>query len=308
MGKAIGVAFVLAGVGVAASLLPFGSDAEQQGGNGPVTKISLATAEPPATARATAPVQPSSSPAVATVITVPRSDLASRPAVAPSNALPHPNDRAAIISELQKELKRVGCYEGEINATWTPMTRKAMKDFTDRVNATLPVERPDTILLALVLGHQDKACARPCPAGEGPSQDGSRCVPKAILAQAAKKAATPTPIAPGSPGTVVTRVRPTTVAGWSATAAAAEPLTAKTPLVDGRMALAGPEIESRAPPVASLTARPARETHRKRSSRRHAVRHLPVVKVRERRPPRYAGSTYRPSSFVRSILARNSLF
>jgi hypothetical protein len=306
--KAIGVALVIAGVGLAASLLPFGPDADQHGGS-PVIKIRLAAMESPAAARATAPVQPSSSSPVATVITVPRgTDLASRPAVAPSNVLPHPNDRAAIIRELQKELKRVGCYGGEINATWTPMMLKAMKDFTERVNATLPVEQPDTILLALVQGHQDKACGRSCPAGEGLSQDGSRCVPNAILAQAAKKAATPPPIVPSSPGTVVTRDRPTSaVAGWSATAAG-EPLTTRNPLVDGRMALAGPEVESSGAPLASLTTRPERETNRKRSSRRDVVRHLPAVRARGRQAPRYAGSSYRPSNFVRSILTRNSMF
>ena len=34
-----------------------------------------------------------------------------------------------------------------------------MKAFTTRVNATLPVDKPDHILLALVQGHQGVACA-----------------------------------------------------------------------------------------------------------------------------------------------------
>src|SRR5947207_1138662 len=88
--------------------------------------------------------------------------------------------------ELQRELKRVGCYDGEINATWTPSTRRAMKAFTDRVNATLPVEEPDYILLALVQSHQDNVCGKPCPAGQGLSEAG-RCLPNAILARAATK-------------------------------------------------------------------------------------------------------------------------
>ncbi|HEY7083226.1 MAG TPA: putative peptidoglycan binding domain-containing protein, partial [Hyphomicrobiaceae bacterium] len=47
-----------------------------------------------------------------------------------------PRDRDSLARELQKELRRVGCYEGELNGVWTPATRRAMKTFTDRVNAT----------------------------------------------------------------------------------------------------------------------------------------------------------------------------
>ena len=107
---------------------------------------------------------------------------------APQKAGAVPQDRDAIGRELQKELKRVGCYEGELNGAWTPSTRQAMKAFTDRVNATLPTDEPDSILLTLVQAYQDKVCGKPCPAGQGLSDVG-RCVPNAILARAAKKGA-----------------------------------------------------------------------------------------------------------------------
>ena len=67
---------------------------------------------------------------------------------------------------LQKELKRVGCYDGEINGSWSPASRRAMKAFTDRVNATLPIEEPDYILLTLVQGHSAEACGAGCPADQ----------------------------------------------------------------------------------------------------------------------------------------------
>jgi hypothetical protein len=94
--------------------------------------------------------------------------------------------RRELTRDLQKELKRVGCFDGEVNGTWSPASKKAMSAFMDRVNATLPVEDPDYILLTLVQGHAAQACGKGCPAGQGLSTDG-RCQPRAILAQSARK-------------------------------------------------------------------------------------------------------------------------
>jgi hypothetical protein len=94
--------------------------------------------------------------------------------------------RRELTRDLQKELKRVGCFDGEINGTWSPASKKAMSSFMDRVNATLPVEEPDYILLTLVQGHSAQACGKACPSGQGLSNDG-RCQPRAILAQSARK-------------------------------------------------------------------------------------------------------------------------
>ena len=105
------------------------------------------------------------------------------------NALAKPGDpdaRAALARDIQKELKRVGCYEGDISAEWSPAAKRAMKAFTDRVNATLPVEEPDHILLTLVQGQGPNACGRACPTGQSPANDG-RCLPTAVLAQATKR-------------------------------------------------------------------------------------------------------------------------
>ena len=82
-----------------------------------------------------------------------------------------PRGRDAIERQLQKELRRVGCYSGELNGVWTTSTRRAMQAFTDRVNAVLPIDQPDGILLALVQGHPGKVCGAPCPVGQGLSRD-----------------------------------------------------------------------------------------------------------------------------------------
>jgi hypothetical protein len=189
------------------------------------------------------PVQLTPAPAAAEPVIPPFSapvvvNLAQRrggePGSAP-RAQPVPRDRDSLARELQKELKRVGCYEGELTGAWTPATRAAMKAFTDRINATLPVDEPDPILFALVQGQQDKVCGKPCPVGQGLAQDG-RCLPNAILAQGAKKA----PVASAAPATPSERPA-VAITGWSTTTTASAPVLAPVgPLPEGRMALAGP--------------------------------------------------------------------
>jgi hypothetical protein len=160
-----------------------------------------------------------------------RAEPSARPARSSPKILPPPGDHEAIALELQKELRRVGCYDGPISGVWTPSVRNAMKDFIDRVNATLPVERPDNILLTMVQGHQGKACGKPCPAGQGLSQEG-RCLPDAILARAAKRG---TALA-AAPSQATDRPAPA-ITGWSTTTA---PPRRTGPAPEGRMALAGP--------------------------------------------------------------------
>ena len=94
-----------------------------------------------------------------------------------------PGDRASLIRELQRELKRVGCYSGDVNGVWTTSSRMAMKSFTDYVNASLPIDNPDQVLLSLVRGQQDGMCGAPCPSGQTTNENG-RCMPSAILTKA----------------------------------------------------------------------------------------------------------------------------
>jgi hypothetical protein len=62
-----------------------------------------------------------------------------------------------------------------------------MKTFTNRINAILPIDKPDQILLTLVQGYRDRVCGVACPPGEGLAKDG-RCLPNVVLALANKKA------------------------------------------------------------------------------------------------------------------------
>lgn len=97
--------------------------------------------------------------------------------------------RLQLTRDLQSELKRVGCYGGEITGAWTPSTRRAMSAFMDRVNASLPMEEPDYILLTLVQGHKSVACGETCPSGQSSGVNG-RCLPNSVLAARATKPAT----------------------------------------------------------------------------------------------------------------------
>jgi peptidoglycan hydrolase-like protein with peptidoglycan-binding domain len=93
-----------------------------------------------------------------------------------------PDARAQLVRDIQYELKRVGCYGGEVHGTWTSGTKQAMKLFTDRVNASLPLEEPDYVLLTLVQNGRAGTCGKGCPEGQLVSEDG-RCLPRAIVAQ-----------------------------------------------------------------------------------------------------------------------------
>jgi hypothetical protein len=96
--------------------------------------------------------------------------------------------RYELARDLQRELKRAGCYYSEIDGDWGPGSKRAMTEFADRVNAALPIEEPDVVLLALLQAHAGQVCGRACPAGQGLDANG-RCLPHAILARAERKPA-----------------------------------------------------------------------------------------------------------------------
>jgi hypothetical protein len=128
-----------------------------------------------------------------------------------------------------------------------------MAAFTERVNATLPLDEPDYILLTLVQGHAERACGMGCPGGQALT-DGGKCVPRAVLAH--RRDAQPSQAAPVRSATVETRAKqppqtqsqaPAKVASaWSTvvTAPPAQlsdtPARLATPPLPGRMAIGAP--------------------------------------------------------------------
>jgi hypothetical protein len=107
-----------------------------------------------------------------------------------------------------------------------------MQAFMERVNAVLPINQPDGVLLALVQGHPDNVCGMPCPAGQGPGRD-TQCVPNAILAMtgSTKSAATTDKksLATTSARTVKTLAAQASVTEHSGDASVVEPAAAAAP-------------------------------------------------------------------------------
>ena len=127
---------VLASLGAAASLLPWGTDKE--------TTATLALRQQdvavPTAASAVQPMQgPPTEPSA--ILPEPTTLITDRhPVRRPItlNQPAKPRGREAVARELQRELRRVGCYAGQLHGVWTASTRWAMRAFNDRVNAVLP--------------------------------------------------------------------------------------------------------------------------------------------------------------------------
>jgi hypothetical protein len=154
-----------------------------------------------------------------------------------------PDARNKLVHDIQQQLRRVGCYWGRMDGSWDSVTRDAMKEFTDRVNATLPLDEPDYVQLALIQSQSDEVCGA-CPAGQSLSASG-RCIGLPITAQtvvATRKQVLPGKgnAAPAAAALLLFKPVPTTVAS--------------TDPVPGRMGLGAPvptslDVRQNAPPV-----------------------------------------------------------
>jgi hypothetical protein len=118
------------------------------------------------------------------------------------------------------------------------------------------VEEPDAILYTLVQGQQDKVCSKPCPTGQGQSEDG-RCLPSAILAKASRKGpapATSTAQIPKAAAPLPADRPASAITSWTTTTAATPTPPLGPAPTEGRMALAGPKLEPEALDSPSLVA------------------------------------------------------
>jgi hypothetical protein len=207
-------------------------------------------------------------------------------------------DGDVLSRELQRELRRVGCYNGDISGSWTPETQRAMQTFTNRVNATLPLEEPNRVLLALLQSHPDKTCSNPCPSGENPSTDG-RCVPS-VAGISVKISA------------LTSRKAQPRITSWSAT---------ETASLEDNIPNLPPAMISRAPGVAApvkpspapklFAAPPKPVPQRPTVANREHSRSLPRSDQprMSQRPEREASRSTQSTEFARSLFQRidNSL-
>lgn len=89
-------------------------------------------------------------------------------------------DRYERARQLQRELARVGCYVGDTDGDWGGASKRAMAAFLSRVNAVLPVDEPDPVLIALVESHAAMACGNGCRPGEVLGLNG-HCLPTGTI-------------------------------------------------------------------------------------------------------------------------------
>jgi hypothetical protein len=124
--------------------------------------------------------------------TAPAPARAARPTT--EEAIPRFEDEMSVTRAVQAELKRAGCYSGPVNGVWSASTRAGMGEFATRVNARLPVDRPDPVLLALLETHNKISCTAGCSMG---GED--ECVPRAAPPPAQRAEAREEPLAAPPP-------------------------------------------------------------------------------------------------------------
>ena len=155
-----------------------------------------------------------------------------------------PENRYKLVTDIQQQLKRLGCYYGRVDGSWNANTKDAMRTFTDRINAELPIDEPDYLLLTLAQAHAGKACGE-CPPGLAPTANG-RCIPQPTVAQSrpadahqTASAAAPASTAEVLPWQVATSGAAKPAAGRPLFTPIATSIVSSEPL-PGRMAIGGP--------------------------------------------------------------------
>lgn len=78
-----------------------------------------------------------------------------------TRVLVSPADREMLARDIQRELRRIGCYRGDIDGTWGPQSRQAMGAFTAALKLRLPIDAPDEMMLRLVQGQPQRVCGGP---------------------------------------------------------------------------------------------------------------------------------------------------
>jgi hypothetical protein len=99
-------------------------------------------------------------------------------------------DPRAVASELQSELKRVGCDPGATDGSWSVKSRDALNQFNRRAGRDLDTGSPSVDALEAVRGQRGRICPLFCSGGQ--RADGDRCVAiPAAPPRPTKKAAAP---------------------------------------------------------------------------------------------------------------------
>ena len=152
------------------------------------------------------------------------------PAPIPAALPPRDKPRAELVRDLQRELKRVGCYYGEVDGEWGVGSKRSMRAFVEQVNSRLQSDDPDLIQLTLVRGYTGAAC---------------KSAPGLITASRTPPAPAPVQYAAPATSPVVT-------------GSTDQPVMAsdRAPPLDGRMSVGAPLPAEAAPSSSSLVSAP----------------------------------------------------
>jgi hypothetical protein len=105
---------------------------------------------------------------------------------------PQPSEAATgdgLVRDLQRELRRVGCYLGPIDGVWGTQSKLASAQASAELNHVLAETQPDPALLPLIRKQPSMLC-NPCPDGQSLTFDGI-CISSTAAAATADPALGP---------------------------------------------------------------------------------------------------------------------
>jgi class 3 adenylate cyclase len=147
-------------------------------------------AEPPQTAAAGAQPAAPSSPSSVIAAAAPPVDTRTGPtAISPSPSA----DTVPLAKALQRELKRLGCFDADSDGIWGQKSRVAIKNFARHAKLMIDNDEPSVAVLDAALAAKDRACPLSC-AGDQNVVDG-RCVdkPRRVRHEAGREPRRPAP-------------------------------------------------------------------------------------------------------------------
>lgn len=160
-----------------------GSDSTAKSGSGPAVVAAPLFAKPQAAVSGEAGIAPPRPAAPAESEAIPLLTMI-KPVAAAAPTLPRSaaaEERLA--AEIQRHLRRLGCYAGALHGEWDGATRAAMTSALAAANARLSVKSAEVTLLAIVEAQSDGLCRRvpAAPRIETAAAPATRSVPAASL-------------------------------------------------------------------------------------------------------------------------------
>ncbi len=93
--------------------------------------------------------------------------------------------RKPLVSEIQRELRRLACYRGALDGDWGPNTVAAARVALARVDESLPTIQPDFVILSLLRRQPSGTCGVAHPDDRSIRADGQSS-PRAVITTATK--------------------------------------------------------------------------------------------------------------------------